>query len=485
MVSSEGTLARARYDIAAHHNIRTSGDAMEWYQILSTKRFGRENDDGKLTGGRTAFESDIDRILFSGSFRRLGRKTQVHPLVANDHIHTRLTHSLEVSSVGRALGKALGAKIVKELPAGISESDLATIVQAACLAHDIGNPPFGHAGESAMADWFEQNGPKLFENLSPDYKHDIIGFDGNAQGFRVLTQTENHLFEGGLQLTYATLGSFLKYPWSSHSRKRKFGSFISELPNLQRIADELGLASTSEFHWCRHPLAYLVEAADDICYAVIDLEDAVELRILQFEAVRDFLLELFDGAEKNRVRSMLASPMSHRVNLARLRGPVFDRAIEAAIEAYMVHYSDIMSGSYGKNLFESFEEHDPRRRLIFGAKEIARERVFRDSKKVEVELGCYSTFDTLLDAFCIAALNQAEVLNNPQGEETLRLKSELVLQLLGDHAPSKTNEPPGSSWSAYQCLRRVIDFVSGMTDSYAVYVANQLQGMGFSGLQRP
>ncbi len=458
---------------------------MEWDRLLSNKRLRRENESSVDRPGRTEFESDVGRILFSSAFRRLGRKTQVHPLAPNDHVHTRLTHSLEVAHVGRALGKAVGSFIGKDLPKGIAADDLGTIVHAACLAHDLGNPPFGHGGEEAMAHWFETYGPNIFANLSPIYKHDLISVEGNAQGFRIISQTENHIFDGGLQLTYATLGAFHKYPWSSRKAdSKKFGSFLSEQDILAQIGQTCGLVQTGTYSWCRHPLAHLVEAADDICYTIIDLEDAVELRILSFDEVKDFLLEAFDAKEKRKCREVIDIKENHRTNLARLRGFVFDKAISGAMEAYQNAYPEIMAGQYDGNLFDLLPLSDPRMKLVFGAKELGRRKVYTDIKKIEMEIGCYASFEAILTEFCAAAINKAEAINDRSGTTKLSWKSGHVLHLLDDHAPTANNAPPGG-WNPYQCLRRVIDFVTGMTDNYAVYISRQLQGMGFAGVQRP
>jgi len=329
----------------------------------------------------------------------------VHPLAPNDHVHTRLTHSIEVARVGNALGKELGLRLAERL-APYSPNDLGTIVQGACLAHDLGNPPFGHTGEEAMKDWFELKGPNLFKNLTPDHRHDLISFEGNAQGFRIVAQTENHLFRGGLQLTYATLGAFQKYPWSSRVGERKFGSFISEESILEKVADELGLRNKAASRWSRHPLAHLVDATDDICYAIIDLEDAVELGIVPYEQVETFLLGPFDGNERVKIKKTLAKGDSHRINLARLRGPVFAFAISGAIEGYMKGYDRIIDGNYDGNVFDLLKPSDARKKLVFGAKEFGRKHVFHDIKKIEIEIGCYATFDHLLGEFCTAALNQ-------------------------------------------------------------------------------
>jgi dGTPase len=405
-------------------------------------------------------------------------------MAPNDHVHTRLTHTLEVAYVGRALGKELGSRIAKELPKGVTPDDLGTVVQAACLAHDLGNPPFGHAGEVAMAHWFEFKGRHIVQGLSAGNKSDVTAVEGNAQGFRMIAQTENHLFDGGLQLTYATLGTFHKYPWTNRrANTSKFGSYRSEEMILDRIGEKLGLVQGGAHRWCRHPLAHLVEAADDICYSIIDLEDAVELRILSFDDVAGFFLEAFDEKEKIKIRNGFAPGDSHRINLARLRGFVFDKAIAGAIEAYLIGYDEIMRGRYDGNVFDLLELTDPRVKLVFGAKDLGRKKVYTDTKKVEMEIGCYSIFDSLLTEFCSAAIKQAKILGG-KSKVSLSWKETQILQLLGDHTPAKDNAPAGG-WTPYQCLRRVIDFVTGMTDNYAVYVSRQFQGMGFAGTQRP
>jgi dGTPase len=457
---------------------------MEWDRLLSRERLGKEGEAVLDRPGRSEFDSDIGRITFSGSFRRLGRKTQVHPLAPNDHVHTRLTHSMEVAYVGRALGKELGRHISNDLPKGYGAEDLGTIVHAACLAHDLGNPPFGHGGEEGMIHWFETNGPSFFANLSNDHKRDLISIEGNAQGFRIVSQTENHVFSGGLQLTYATLGAFHKYPWTSRKGQKKFGSFLAEESLLNRIGEKLGLVSSGGSSWCRHPLAHLVEAADDICYSIIDLEDAVELRILPFEQVVEFFLDAFEGDEKDKIKNEFVPGNNHRINLARLRSHVFDKAISTAIDAYIDAYPEIMVGRYDGNIFDLLEPTDPTFKMIYGAKALGRRQVYTDTKKIEMEIGCYATFDILLREFCAAALNQSEVLSQTGREAKLSWKSGHVLHLLGDHAPTDGNAPPGG-WSSYQCLRRVIDYVMGMTDNYAAYMSRQLQGMAFAGVQRP
>ncbi|MEL3890782.1 deoxyguanosinetriphosphate triphosphohydrolase [Ferrovibrio sp. MS7] len=480
---------------------------MNWAQLMSRKRLGVEASPSDKNPQfpetisieeRTQFESDIDRIIYSGAFRRLGRKTQVHPLAANDHIHTRLAHSLEASRMGKALGRAIGVELKrqKKLPRDISPEDISTVVQAASLAHDLGNPPFGHGGEEAMAHWFEINGPEFFKFFNKEYQNDLINFEGNAQGFRILTQTERRLFKGGVRLTCATLAAFQKYPWTSQKKGKKFGAFLSEKNILEQVAKETGLIQKNDHEWCRHPLAYLVEAADDICYAIIDIEDAVELKIITYERARDALLSAFDSDSAKRIREDLNPEGNSRENLAIIRSHIFDIAVPAVKEGFMNGYDDIMSGVMSGSIFGKMQEYKRFNQFILDAKKIAHEEIFKDRRKIENEIGAYAIFDTTLKAFCEAAINKARVLSHDpkrsessekrQSDTALSWKSDLVLKLLGHHAPSGTNVPgEQETWTEYQCLRRVIDYVSGMTDNYATYISKQLQGMGFSGGQRP
>lgn len=460
--------------------------SMEWSKLLSKRRVGKDEEIEPPRHGRSAFESDVDRIVFSSSFRRLSKKTQVHPLAPNDHIHNRLTHSLEVARVGAALGQLLGRSEVVKLPDGVQPHDIATIVHAACLAHDIGNPPFGHAGELAIKNWFTGEGVKVLEHsaLDDSHKNDLFHYEGNAQGFRVLTQAENHLFCGGLQLTAATLGTFLKYPWTIKRNKIKFGAFLSEEEILKSVATETGLITHSDGGWCRHPLAFLVEAADDICYGIIDLEDAVELKIVSFEEVFEVLTTSFEPEARSRISATFSHKDAFRTNLSRLRGAILDELVSGAIEAFETVYDDIMSGQFHGELFGALSHDDPRRCIVQSAKDLASRKIYGDIKKVEIELGCSATFACLLDATCNAALRCAAHLSDPDRTH-IDWKSKLVLRLLGDHSPLIATRADGEKWNDYQCVRRALDFVGGMTDNYAIYVAQQIQGAGFSGGHRP
>jgi dGTPase len=460
---------------------------MNWSTLLNSERYNptqeKELNNKTKTDKRNPFEKDTDRITFSSSLRRLGGKTQVHPLPNNDHVHTRLTHSLEVAKVGRSLGEHLGIEIKQKLPQKVSPHIIGTIVQTACLAHDIGNPPFGHAGERAISEWFKDRGRVLIDNISFEQKNDIANFEGNAQGFRILTQLENHIFSGGLRLTFAVLGTFLKYPWlSTQKQNDKFGAFISEAKVIQEVAFRTGMIPKEENKWSRHPLAYLVEAADDICYSTIDLEDAVELRIIKYSEIEKLLLSCLNKSDKKILKSQLSNNENqHRTNFARLRGPVFQTLINDSIASFKQNYDLIMTGDFEGELLNSLQSNDEVRDIVKQCKKLAKEKIYQAPIKMSIELGCYSTLSGILDAYCGALVACASCLSPDNKNLHLSRKEELILQTMGEHRPTEKNAPPGETWTIHLCLRRALDFVSGMTDRYALSAFNQLQGISYFG----
>lgn len=434
--------------------------AMDWERLLTPQRHGHA--DERPTPGRSQYHKDHDRIVFCPSFRRLGRKTQVHPLALNDHIHTRLTHSIEVGSVGRSLALRVGERIAERLPDWISAHDLGVIVQSACLAHDIGNPPFGHTGEDAIRDWFKQpEHERLLTGLNAHERADLSTFEGNAQGFRLVTTIENHLFDGGLRLTYATLGTTLKYPWLAVNGqgRAKYSCYYAERDTLAELAATLGLAPRGDYAWARHPLSYLMEAADDVCYALLDLEDAVELNILRFEDILPILRTL--AGREDFDDPNLHGKLSARRKLSFLRGMAIESMLEEVVEAFLRHYDAIMAGSLEGDLFAHARGHV--REGMAAAKRLAEERVFNSLRKTEVEVGSYTVLGILLDAFCKAAHEQ-----HVKAEPSLRARR--ILDLMAAHAPA-----PGMP--LYHAYLRVLDFISGMTDSYATYLAHQVGGL--------
>ncbi|AOY01347.1 deoxyguanosinetriphosphate triphosphohydrolase [Jeongeupia sp. USM3] len=436
---------------------------MDWQRLLSADRLGTDRAT-PIEAGRSNYHKDHDRIVFCSPFRRMGRKTQVHPMTENDHVHTRLTHSIEVACVGRSLGVLVGEAIRDRLPAHVNPYDLGAIVQAACLAHDIGNPPFGHAGEYAIRDWFRRDEHAyLLQNLAPDERRDLTTYEGNAQGFRIITQLENHRFEGGLRLTYATLGATLKYPWTSEHAgpKGKFSCYASELPQLQQVAFELGLPELAPGRWARHPLSYLMEAADDICYAILDLEDGIEIGMLAYETVEPILMKIAGGDRELLALEVAAAPSTRR-KISLLRGKAIDRCVRDVAATFLARYERLMDGSYQGDLLNDCPA--TMRHGILEAKQLARERIFNERRKIEIEVGSFTCLDILLDAFCNAAY-QLKV--SPE----LPFRMRRVLDLMDYNAPKK-------EWPLYDAYQRVLDFIGGMTDNYATYLAQQVGGMG-------
>ena len=324
---------------------------MNWEKLLAFGRFGEEAKGTSTDTARSEFEVDYDRIIFSAPFRNLQDKTQVFPLPEQAFVHTRLTHSLEVSSVGRSLGKAAGELLLEKYPKlsskGITAAGIGSIVAAAALTHDIGNPPFGHAGEEAISDFFrlQPYGTNWKQHVREDQWADLINFEGNAQGFRMLVSKQN-----GLKLTYATLAAFTKYPRPSlivqrdvaRKSQKKYGFFINQLQDFEKMAQELGLEKVGDDCWARHPLAFLVEAADDICYNIIDLEDGCTLGLVTFEdtisLLKPILGEKFDPEKlKNRTQAQ---------NLGALRALTIGQLIRETVEAFATYEESMRKGNF-------------------------------------------------------------------------------------------------------------------------------------------
>nr|WP_295713256.1 deoxyguanosinetriphosphate triphosphohydrolase [uncultured Halomonas sp.] len=435
---------------------------MRWEQLLSPRRLHDQRSASNREIGRSPFHKDHDRIVFSGSFRRLGRKTQVHPLTENDHIHTRLTHSLEVGCVGRSLGMIVGELLRDRLPDWITPADLGVIVQTACLGHDIGNPPFGHAGEYAIRDWFQRaQSSGLLEGLSEAEREDLLTYEGNAQGFRVITQIEYNQFNGGMRLSAATLGALLKYPWTVRysGRAGKFGAYQSEQTLLKEVAEAVGLLPNGEQRWCRHPLAWLVEAADDICYALLDLEDGLEMGILRYEEVVEILRQIA-GEFPPEYDDMQARNVSQRRRIALLRGAAMERAVNDVGVVFVQHEQALLSGTLSDDLLALC--HPDLGWGVQAAKQLARERIFQNERKAKLEIGAYTTLGILLEAF-IGAAHELHHTGHSS------FKHQRVLALIGENTPLP-------SWPLYDSYRRMLDFIGGMTDHYAVDLAQEMGG---------
>ncbi len=439
-----------------------------WNKLLSSKRY-------KLKDGvlqivqedsydlyRTHFHRDYDRVIFTNAFRRLSKKTQVHPFAKNDHIHNRLTHSLEVASVGRSLGLMAGEMIGRRFAQKVNPYDVAYMVQTACLAHDIGNPPFGHAGEEVIKEWFtkEKNRPFL-ETLSEAELSDFTNLDGNAQSFRVVTQIENSSFAGGLSLTFATLATLVKYPRSSKG-VQKFGFFQSEAKFFDLLFSELDLKSGSSYK--RHPLSYLMEASDDICYALLDIQDAIELKIVSLEDTRE-IFELLVGSRESR-EVLCSSTQSKTQKVSRLVALAINNLALHTMSVFEQNIDAIVEGEDIKDLPSIFSDEDLKNGLKM-AKNLARERVFNEQRKIELELGAYNIIGVLLDNMIKAAYDL-----HTKGENGLTFKNRRTLELMGENKPRYF----GSLYHKYQ---RVVDHIVGMTDNHATHLAHQLSGMGY------
>lgn len=467
-------------------------DQMKWTRLLAEKRFRPTGvyDEGE-ENGRTQFQKDIDRITFSSAFRRLGRKTQVHLLSKNDHIHTRLSHSLEVACAGRSMGVMVGQwlkdknkKGEYELPDKFSPSKIGEIVQAACLAHDIGNPPFGHAAEDAIRKWFQDEMNRdLKMKLKEEELRDLERFDGNAMAFRVVTYKEYNESEGGMRLTYPTLGALMKYPRTSHfaGKKHKFSCFKTEYETLSEIAGELGLIEKTriektrdkeypEVEYAHHPLAYLVEAADDICYRVLDIEDAIELNLLTRETLKDkFQKILEDEGELNREQERLLNKpsTSWRIKNGLLRGKMIGLMIKETINAFKQHYDEIMDGRFEGDLFSSTDSNS----LCLALKDCYKEekltkKIYQNQRNVPLELGAYSVLRMLLEASMESASEIVE--GNP-----LSYRTEITMKFMKQDGKDRFQNK-----SLYEVIVLFLDYVTGMTDDFATYMNRLLLGLG-------
>ena len=383
---------------------------MNWQNLLSTQRFRTKNGEIVPTvtpstqegadALRTGFHIDYDRVVFSGAFRRLGRKTQVHPLAQHGLTHNRLTHSVEVASVGRSLGNRVGVMLHNGgfLPQGNTPSDIGAVVQVACLAHDLGNPPFGHTGEDALRDWFRRPEHQIYLNtLNEAERNDIQTYEGNAHSLRIVASLEMYPEAGGMRLTAAAIGALLKYPWTTQhpNGRKKFNIYQTELPFIRQVADELGLVSSGIDSWARHPLSYLMEAADDICYALLDLEDAVELDLLTDTEVESILSEL-TFAESAWHAS------SSRQRCAMLRGIAIGKAIDDVAQTFMLHQSDLLDGTFkGKDLLALCSPQV--QNTLAKAKELAQTRIFRHHTKLLTEIATFPCLGSILDLLVPAA----------------------------------------------------------------------------------
>jgi len=456
---------------------------MRWEKLLSTKILGYDTNEQKNSAsydGRSSFQKDFDRVVFSSAFRRLQDKTQVFPLPESDFVHTRLTHSLEVSCVGRSLGNLVGEKIIERHPSlkkNFTKFHFGEIVAAACLAHDIGNPPFGHSGEDAISDYFKTgNGKSLNEKIGDAKKwHDLIKFEGNAQGFRIISQLQNPNVPGGLRLTYAMLAAFTKYPKESflehdveHSGStkkqpkiyKKFGFFQSEKNIFQSVANEVGLEKkTNEknsFFWCRHPLAFLVEAADDICYRIMDLEDGSHLGLVSFKETEELMMPLIRKAKLN-----LYNTRDEKEKIGYLRAKAIKLLVDQLAEVFLENEEQILSGTFESELIRVISTQ----KALETIEQISVEKIYSYKTVIEREAVGYEVLGGLLDVFVSTLLDSA----NAQ----LSHRTNTIVKLF----PQQFALAKNSNEDFYLKLLQITDFISGMTDTFAVSLYRKLKGI--------
>lgn len=454
---------------------------MNWSHLLSTSRLGKA--DSSEQQNRAVYLQDLDRIAFSAPFRRLANKTQVHPLHEHDHVHHRLIHSMETASVGRSLGMSAGDWLEQEGQIQPGEKHTVSgMVQAACMAHDIGNPAFGHSGEEAIGQWFAAKFGRAFDPLFTDLpahlRPEFEAFEGNAQGFRILTRLEMYRNEGGMQLSHGVLGTFTKYgatadvqtPLATAAKDKgqapycglkKFGVFHSEAAYFADVAQATGLmqeTSANGSWFRRHPLVFLVEAADDICYNICDIEDAYTTGDLDFQTVLDILTPLLGKPNHD------ASAMTQAEYIAYLRARGINAAVAASIEAFKSHHDKILAGQFNSSLIEQSDKAQEFSDMV----DLARSKIFTGRRKTEMEVYGRNVVHKVLDGItpvftALRALDWTSAnltSKNGYGYEAQLVRAlELDLRDVND---------------SYSALHALADFASGMTDRYAVRVAGML-----------
>jgi len=453
---------------------------MDWVRLLSRRRLGSQRP-SEASRARTSFQRDYDRIVFTSAFRRMQDKTQVFPLAESDYVRTRLTHSLEVSSVGRTLGSLVGEVVVQRHgipPALLVPADFGAVVAAACLAHDLGNPPFGHSGEDAIRSWFRESATaqRVLAGLAEELYPDFLAFEGNAQGFRILSRLQGAEVPGGLQLTGAVLGTFSKYPRTAGQCAeglagvafRKHGFFRHDAAHFREVAEVVGLLPVAGCRdvWYRHPLAWLVEAADDICYRIIDIEDGFREGHLRYDEVHELLWPL--ASPDQAFEKRYASLRRERARIEYLRARAINEAAEQVSDFFLQHEADFLAGQVEQEILAQI----PAARALAALQELAVERLYFSRPVVEIAAAGYGVLGGLLEAFVAAVEDLAA--RGEHADTRNRMLAHLLPEQLtgGRHRPA---EDP------YERLLGVTDFVSGMTDSFAVSLYKMITGISLPG----
>ena len=439
---------------------------MNWVQLISNCRLGQEHRHLERHDERTEFKRDYDRLIFSAPFRRLQNKTQVFPLPGSIFVHNRLTHSLEVASVGMSLGNDVARALCKENRDFIDTlvPEIGQIVATACLAHDLGNPPFGHSGEKAIQTFFtEGKGAYLKDKVSPEFWNDITRFDGNANAFRLLTHSFKGRREGGFAMTYSTLASIVKYPFpAGAATKNKFGFFTSERMHYEALALKLGIpqlsAEKGKERWARYPLVYLVEAADDICYEIMDLEDAFKLKILTYDETMQLMLDFFDEMGKNRIIERISDEhlTDQNEKIQYLRACVIGKLENECVNTFLQHEEEILAGTFSGSLIDHISplQHE----AYITCTRISKARIYKSRPVLDVELSGYRIMATLMELMI-------EAIEHPE---------RYYSQQLIDRVSSQYDI---SSPDLETRLMAVVDYISGMTDVYALDVYQKICGI--------
>ncbi len=440
---------------------------MNWKQLISNKRLGQEHMHAERHDDRSEFKRDYDRLIYSAPFRRLQNKTQVFPLPGSIFVHNRLTHSLEVSSLGQSLGNDVCKKL-KEIHPELANTlfeEIGTIVSAACLAHDLGNPPFGHSGEKAIQTFFtEGEGACLKGQLSPEFWNDITHFEGNANAFRLLTHQFIGRRNGGFVMTYSMLASIVKYPFASSiaGNHGKFGFFQSEQEDYKKIADELGIICKSDngepLKYARHPLVYLVEAADDICYEIMDIEDSHKLKILSFEKTSKLLLGFFDEKTQNHIKERIEEQEVTDLNeqVVYMRACVIGKLEYECVKTFVDNEEKILNGEFKGSLIDNIS--DLPRNAYKKCEEVSKNKIYLSKPVLDIELSGYKILDTLMNVFIDAAVNPERYYSK---QLIRRVSSQYDIH----------------SESLEIRIMAIIDYISGMTDVYALDIYQKINGI--------
>ena len=440
---------------------------MEWKQLISNKRFGQEHKHAERHDDRSEFKRAYDRLIFSSAFRRLQNKTQVFPLPGSIFVHNRLTPSLEVARVGMSIGNDISRHVIQKRPElkDTLVEEIGTIVSAACLAHDLGNPPFGHSGEKAIQTFFSEGpGQKIKSMVSSEFWDDITHFEGNANAFRILTHRFKGRRQGGFVMTYSMLASIVKYPFASclAGDHGKFGFFASDADSYRKIADELGIfcksAPGEPLKYARHPLVYMVEAADDICYEIMDIEDSHKLKILSFAETEHLLLSFFDEDIQQKIRQRIIDEelTDENEKVVYMRASVIGKLENECVAAFLAHEEEILAGTFEGSLIDHISERQ--KKAYKECEKISYSKIYQSKPVLDIELSGYKIMATLMEVFIEAAVNPS------------RFYSKQLLRRVSSQYDIE-NE------NLEERIMAVIDYISGMTDIYALDIYQKINGI--------